>query len=162
MSKTRPQPKPITEAFLRSTEGIFFGHVIRKGNVTTTTFMDGAESSNWPPDTQEYAETAAQCGFLRSELGDYNWEHELCHHLVCAILFESASHVVWKQAHKQPLSPFASRAEELLVYYLQRFIHDPCYPVPSADGRWDIMRKIMINDYGTRAGLCRREDDPLC
>lgn len=98
----------------------------RERGFCTTTFPDGAESSNWPwRDREPYLAVVRSLGFGTepAELMRYCLEHEFCHSFVTMAMFGRASVVVWRSAHGQPNADASAAMEEYLVYLFQRFLH---------------------------------------
>ena len=96
--------------------------VQRAGDLTSTTYVGGEHCSNWPPaDGGGYAQIAAELGF-GTDLGAYNFEHELCHVLVPRVLFGERGYVSWMAAQGRRMSLAAAKAEERLIYYVQRMV----------------------------------------
>jgi hypothetical protein len=94
--------------------------VKRAGDLAVTVYSGGEECSNWPPaDGGDYARIAAELGF-GTDLGAYNFEHELCHVLVPRVLFGERGYVSWMAANGRKMSLAAAKAEERLIYYVQQ------------------------------------------
>lgn len=95
--------------------------VEHKGDHVLTTFPDGTSSANWPhPDDQSYIDVAKSCGF--DDLMEYCWEHELLHSIMPEVLFDRPGYVVWMQAHQKPCNLAGAKAEERLIYYIQKWL----------------------------------------
>lgn len=91
----------------------------RNGDVTTTKFPDGTETSNWPPDDGGFvAQIARDCGFM-DDVAAYIYEHDVCHAYLSQLWFDKVSPVLWRSAHGLEPGP-ENEWEEKLVYYYQK------------------------------------------
>ena len=110
----------------------------------STTFHDGATSTNWPPnDDGSFARMAETLGF--DDPMAYCYEHDLCHALIAEVCFDAPSHVLWRAAHG--LEPDLGNAwEERLVYLFQEWeyqshMEDADHPI---DSQWrEVSRRLM-------------------
>lgn len=113
-----------------------------------TTFPDGASTANWPPDDPDgsFRHVAESCGI--SDLLAYLHEHEVAHLLVPLRLFGETGYVSWMAAHGRKMSLAAARAEERLIYWVQRMTDDPALDHPDPQ-----MRAVAdeLRAYGLRA-----------
>lgn len=93
----------------------------------TTRFPDGTECSNWPLwNSPEYLDIVKQCGF--TDPLRYCHEHELLHSMLPEMLFNERGYVVWMAAHQRTMNVAAAKAEERLIWYVQRALRDSDHP----------------------------------